>query len=254
MTIAAVTGSGSGIGAAVRERLEKDGARVVGVDLRGAEIEADLSDARGRESARTAILAACEGRLDRLVCCAGVGPTVADLRLVPSVNYFGVVEVLDGLREALSAGSEAAAVLICSNSAQMAPVDDHPYVQALLDGDEVRARELAAAENGFLAYAGSKHALSRAVRRRAAGFGRAGVRLNGLAPGPIDTPLLRQTLEHPVYGPGARDLETPLGRNGTPEEMAGLVAFLLGPESAYVQGSILYADGGLDASIRPDRF
>jgi NAD(P)-dependent dehydrogenase (short-subunit alcohol dehydrogenase family) len=252
--IAAVTGSASGIGAAVRRRLERDGDRVIGVDLRGAEVEADLATPAGRARAIAAVLECSGGTLDRMVACAGVGPHVADHPLIASVNYFGAVDVLDGLLPALRGRPGAAAVAVCSNSAQLGPFQEHPYVLALLEHDEPRARELLAGADGVVAYAGSKHALSRALRRRAPAWGAAGVRLNGVAPGPTETPMLQGTIDHPVFGKGLEALPIPLARWGTPEEIAGVIAFLLGRGASYVHGSILYVDGGCDAAVLPDRF
>ena len=251
---AVVTGSASGIGAAVRERLETDGDRVVGVDLRGQEVEADLSTPEGRTAAIDGVLAATGGAIDRLVLCAGVGSHLTDLALIPSVNYFGTFALLDGLRDALAGRPDAAAVVIASNSAQMGGFDEHPYVQAMLAGDEPLARERIASENGFLAYAGSKHAVARGVRRRADAFGKAGVRLNAVAPGPTETPMVEATRQHPAFGAAMNAMPIPLGRFAAPREIAQAIAFLLGPEASYVHGVVLYADGGNDAVLRPDRF
>jgi NAD(P)-dependent dehydrogenase (short-subunit alcohol dehydrogenase family) len=254
MTTIAITGSASGIGAAVRERFTSEGARVIGVDLRGADVEADLSGPEGRRAAAEAVATLCDGELDRLVVCAGLGPHVEDLGLIASVNYFGSVEVLDALLPCLARGTDSAAVAVCSNSAQFGPFQDHPFVAALLAHDEMRAREIVAGTDGFIAYGGSKHALCRAVRHRASEWGKSGVRLNGIAPGMTETPLLQATREHPVWSAGMEGLDVPLGRPGRPEEIAAVIAFLLGPESGYVHGSILYSDGGNDATFRPDRF
>jgi NAD(P)-dependent dehydrogenase (short-subunit alcohol dehydrogenase family) len=255
--VAAVTGSASGIGAAVCARLEAEGARVIGVDLAGADVCADLSTAEGREAAVAGVQAACEGRLDRLALCAGVGSHIEDLARIPSVNYFGAVALLDGLTDALAAGRAPAAVVIGSNSAQYLAFDAGPgaaYVEALLAGDEPGARGHAAAGNGFLAYAGSKHALARAVRRRARDLGARGVRGNVVAPGPVETPLLAGSLRHPIFGRGVDQVEIPLGRRGRPEEIAALVAFLLSAEAGWMHGSVVFLDGGNDAVVRPDRF
>jgi NAD(P)-dependent dehydrogenase (short-subunit alcohol dehydrogenase family) len=251
----AITGSASGIGAAIRHRLEREGARVIGVDLRDAEVVADLSTAQGRVAAVAAVLERCGGKLDRLVLSAGVGAHVRPPSTVASVNYFGAVELLDALHSALRAGESPAALVVCSNSAQLAPLDDHPYVKALLAGDEAEARRQAdASDSSIVAYLGSKHALGRALRRRAGAWGRAGVRLNAVAPGPVKTPLLAGDMADPVTGAAIDKLSIPLGRMGEPHEVAELAAFLLGPKAAWIHGSIFYIDGGNDAEFRPDRF
>lgn len=250
---AVVTGSASGIGNAIRRRLEAQGDRVVGIDLRDAEVEADLSSSEGRRQAVAAALEATGGEIDRLVVAAGLGGHVEDLAALSSVNYFGAVEVLDGLRWAMEGRAGAAAVAICSNSAQLAPLDEHPFVVAMLEHDEKQARELAS-ELGPMAYGASKHALSRAVRRRAQEWGKLGVRLNGIAPGPTQTPMLQGTIDHPVIGAYFEQMEIPIGRRGEPDEIAGIVLFLLSEAAGFIHGSILYADGGQDAMTRPDRF
>lgn len=254
MGIAAVTGSASGIGAAIKQRLEANGDRVIGVDLRNADVEADLSTPDGRNSAVAGVLAACEGKLDRLVACAGLGAHLDDFALIASVNYFGAVATLDGLKDALAGQDGAAAVAISSNSARFGPFDDHPFVNACLADDEKLAREIVAKENGFIAYGGSKHALARAVRHRAVAWGEAGVRLNAIAPGSTQTAMVEALQDHPMLKKGHESLIMPLGRGGQPDEIANVVSFMLSPEASFVHGAIWYADGGNEAATLPDRF
>ncbi len=255
MALTAITGAGSGIGAAIRKRLEAQGDRVIGIDLKGTEVIVDLSEPAGRRAAIEAVLERGDGRLDRLVTCAGLGSNVRPASQIARVNYFGSVEVFDGLLGALKQGTSPAAVSIVSNSAQMAPLDDSPYVTALLDHDEAEAcRIIDEMASPIVAYMGSKHALGRAVRRRVRTWGDARVRLNGVAPGPVDTPLLRATAEDPATRKAIEQIDIPIGRRGEPDDIAGLVAFLLGPEASWIHGSIIFADGGNDAEIRPDRY
>lgn len=256
MAIVAITGSASGIGAAVKQRFEAEGYESIGVDLRNADICADLSTPEGRSAAVDGILERSGGTLDRLVLCAGLGTTVDPASLICKVNYFGAVDTLDPLLPALQKGSDDPnAVVICSNSAQMAPLDEHPYVLAMLEGNEAEAcRVIDEAASPIIAYMGSKHALGRAVRRRAGEWGRAGVRLNAVCPGPVDTPLLQATLDDPKTAGSVDALDIPLGRRGQPSEIAGLVWFLAGPDASWVHGSIYYIDGGNDAAIRPERY
>ena len=254
MRTVVITGSGSGIGAAIRRRLEADGAYVLGVDLPGAgqEIEADLSMPAGRSSAMNAVLSATGRSLDGLVVCAGVGPHVEPVSKLVSINYFGAIEVLDGLRPALAAGVAPAALAISSNSIGIVPIHDSSLIDAMLNDGEAAAVAIADQFDGATVYAMTKIALARAVRRRALDWGRAQVRLNAIAPGPVLTPLLQGSLDDPVLGPMVEALPIPIERRGEPEDIASAAAFLLDASSSFIHGSILFVDGGTDALVRPD--
>ncbi len=251
MRVIAVTGSASGIGAALRARLETAGERMIGVDRRDAEVIAELGCGDGRAAAVARVEAACDGRLDTLVACAGVGPQVAPASAIVSIDYFGAQALLAGLRSSLA----VAAVAVCSNSSTL-PGADGPLAAACLAGDEEDARRLALARGGHPACAGAKLALGRWVRWSAPGaeWTGAGVRLNAVAPGAVLTPLLQDGLEHPVFGPAIRSFPIPTGAFGAPEQIAGAIAFLLGPDAAFCCGSVLFVDGGTDALLRPDRY
>jgi NAD(P)-dependent dehydrogenase (short-subunit alcohol dehydrogenase family) len=125
----------------------------------------------------------------------------------------------------------------------------------MLAGDEGEARRLAEDDcSGQLVYMLSKNAVGTAVRRRSAEWGDAGVRLNAVAPGPIETPLLQGGLDTPGIGDAIREFKVPVGRWGRPEEVAEVVAFLMGRHGGFVHGAIWYVDGGADALARPERF
>jgi len=248
-----ITGSAGGIGSATRQRLEAADHTVIGVDVRDAEVIADLSTETGRQAMAEAVEKRCDGVLDGVVAGAGVSGAAGEL--VVAINYFGAVATLDLLRPLLARGTRPAAVAISSNSTTTQAGYPDDVVQACLDGDEARARELAAADpSGVAIYPAAKLALARWVRRQAvaeAWIG-AGIRLNAIAPGFVQTPMTAGS-EDFILGLG--DIyPIPLGRAGRADEVAGLLTYLLGPDAGFFVGSFVTMDGGTDAALRPDHW
>jgi NAD(P)-dependent dehydrogenase (short-subunit alcohol dehydrogenase family) len=247
-----VTGSASGLGAALVRRLERDGHRVIGVDVKRAEITADLGAPEGRATAIAGALSASGGALDGVVSCAGLGP-YDEPRAVTRVNFFGAVAMLDGLRDALARGHEPAAVGISSVGGAFDALLVPEFLAACHAGDEKLAQEIMARRDGNTAYVNCKRALVQAIKRRAPEWGRLGVRLNAVAPGKMETPMLDRLLSDPGHAPAINALPVPLGRSAPADEIAGAVVFLLGPDARYVHGHTLFADGGAFAVVDPDR-
>jgi NAD(P)-dependent dehydrogenase (short-subunit alcohol dehydrogenase family) len=245
-----ITGSAGGIGSATRARLEADGAQVIGVDVRDAEVIADLSTPEGRAAMVESVTAACGGVLDGVVAAAGI--TGDDGRLVTAIDYFGAVATLEGLRPLLAGRPAASAVAVSSNSTTTQPGVPVELVDACLAGDEAAA--LAIAGHGISAYPASKLALARWVRRQAVGpdWIGAGIRLNAIAPGLIRTPMTAE-IEEMTLGLG--DIyPVPIGRAGRAEEVAGLLAYLLSDDAGFFVGSVITMDGGTDAALRAEHW
>jgi len=248
-----ITGSASGIGAATRTRLESDGHQVIGVDLRDAEVIADLSSPDGRRGAVESVLERT-GEIAGVVTCAGIaGSTGGDSSLMISLNYFGAVEFIGGLRTHLGPGS--AAVTISSNSVTAQPGWSTDLVDACLAHEEGVARTIAADLESVWTYPASKAAIAywtriEAVKPEWAG---ARIRLNSVAPGLIATPMTDAIRKDAELGPLLEAYPSPVNRAGEASEVAEAICFLLGPQSSLVVGSVLFVDGGTDALFRPRR-
>ncbi|MFK8019858.1 MAG: SDR family oxidoreductase [Pseudomonadales bacterium] len=247
----AVTGGASGIGAAVVGQLTDAGHSVIVLDLYNADINTDLSTGNGRLQAISALEGMVPEGLDGFVPCAGVSGVQAP-PLVTSLNYFGVVSLVDGLRANLAKKS-GAVVLISSVTSSMASDDE--LVNAMLEGDEEKAGQLSGAGSGDQAYAATKRAVTCWMRRNCADFLKDQVRINAVAPGYIDTPL-----NDGIREAGGSDIldqfvaSIPVGRPGQPEDIANLISFLLSDKSSFIAGANIFIDGGHDALFRQDSF
>ena len=251
-----ITGAASGIGAATAELLTQRGHRVIGVDLRGADVNVDLTTADGRARMVDEVAAASDGRVDAIIANAGLAtPTVATV----GVNYFGAVATLEGLLPLL-AGSDAPRAVATASMASLYPPDD-ALLQALLAGDEnaalARGAELAAStpEEANLIYGTTKQALARWIRRNAPtpAWAGAGIPLNAIAPGVVATPMtadLTATEEARTALLGM----VPMPLNGIfqPRDVAYLLAWLTSEENAHLCGQVVFIDGGSDAVMRGD--
>lgn len=253
MGVYAMSGGATGIGAAIRKRVQARGDRMIVVDIRDADVVADLSTAQGRAAAVAGIRALAPQGLDGFVACAGLGPNVDPPSLIARVNYFGAVDLLEGVRDLMS-GRAASAVVISSNSAPMS--SDPAFVELLLAGEEEAAAKHVDACDGQTAYAGSKMGVARWVRRNAPAWAGQGIRLNAVAPGLIKTPLSAAAAADARYAEAMKAFEAtvPVGRAGQPEDIAAIVDFLLSENASFISGSILFVDGGHDALLRPTQF
>lgn len=248
-----VTGGASGIGAAIKQQLQEEGHTVLALDIQEADIVANLATTEGRTAAINAIRKATGNELSGLVACAGVGSHVPDRALITAVNYFGTVELVEGLRDHLAANG-ASVLLISSNSA---PMPTNPqYVEALLAGDESSASEIAAAMESQPVYSGSKQAVTQWMRHNTQPYAAQGIRMNAIGPGYTRTPLSAAVEDDPTYGDAIKQFiaSIPVGRPGLPQDMADAASFLLSDKATFICGAMLFIDGGHDAMLRPDRF
>ena len=259
MGVYAVTGAASGMGGEVARLLREAGHTVIGVDIQGGDVVADLSTPQGRASAAAEVLALSGGRLDGAVMAAGLGPAPGPDRpwKILQVNYFGVVELLEAWRSSLATTGQAKVVVISSNSTTTVPMVPRRAVRSLLSGDAgkaLRAVRLYRGAAPAMAYAASKIAVSHWVRRQATtrSWAGAGIRLNALAPGAVLTPLLERQLATPKEAKAIHAFPVPVGGFGDPHDLAQWAVFMLSDTAKFLCGSVLFVDGGSDAYFRAD--
>jgi NAD(P)-dependent dehydrogenase (short-subunit alcohol dehydrogenase family) len=251
-----VTGAASGIGLATKQLLESRGEKVIGIDIRDADLLVDLTSPSERERMVTEVRAKSGGRIDAIIAVAGLA---APVPATAAVNYFGMVATLEGLRPLL-ANSPAPRAVGVASFAGITPGDDS-LLAAFAAGDEsaalARAGELAAdpSTTGMLIYPSSKAAFARWIRRSSITdtWAGAGIPLNAIAPGVVSTPMMSAALSSPE-GRDAVASAVPMPLNGVaePQVPARLLAWLASVENSHLCGQVIFVDGGSDASIRGD--
>jgi len=251
-----ITGAASGIGRRTRELLESQGARVIGIDLRDAEVIADLSKKSERAAAVQSGAELADGIFDAVIANAGSALPVAE---TVSINFFGATELITAARPFLLR-SKTPRVVATSSMASLMPVDSE-LVAALLRGDESAAlsiaRELVAKGSGAeqLIYPSTKRALSRWIRRECvtANWAAAGIPINAVGPGIVRTPMVAEMIAT-QEGRAALAKAVPMPLHGylQPEDVAALISWLASEANSHTTGQTIYIDGGADAVLRGD--
>ena len=219
MPLALITGAArpDSIAAGIVPRLEADGWDVVTSDLDGADQPCDLSTPTGPDELIAAVTAE-HGTLDALVLSHAHG--------VESGILDTTAESFD---RHVAVNARASLLLIAAFARQIGP--DGGAVVAFTS-DHV---------TGNLPYGASKGALDRIVISAARELGPRGISANVVNPGPIDTGWMDEDLRAALLP------AQPLGRLGTPADIAGIVAFLLSPAGRWVSGQLISTDGGFSA-------
>jgi len=235
---AIVTGGASGIGKATCELLARNGYRVAVVDrdelgahsvadaIDGVAFGLDVTDERAVISLFERAFEALGGTLDALATSAGILEStpfmeidLAAFRLVYEINVIGTYLCIREAAKHMKSGGR-----ICT----IASV----------------AGKRGGGLTGTAAYAASKGAVIALTRNAARSLAERGIVVNGVAPGPVLTPMLLPTFEDRVHR--ARVEAMPLlGRAAEPLEIAEAIAWLLSPEASYVNGEMLTVDGGI---------
>ncbi len=240
--VAVVTGAARGIGLAIAQWFLAQGHTVAMLDIDGAELtraaaalqhpqalalRCDVSDAQQVADAVVAITQQL-GRIDALVNNAGVAvfkplldTSFAEWRQVMATNLDGAFLCTQACAPVMQRGGGGAIVNIASISG-------------------LRASTLR------VAYGTSKAALIHLTKQQAVELAHIGIRVNAIAPGPVDTAMALA-----VHSPAIRadyHATIPLNRYGTPEEIANAVGFLCSPAASYINGQVLAVDGGFDAA------
>ena len=235
--VCVITGAAGGIGAATASVFEREGARVVGVDLREHEVgtlsmQADLSNEAAVEALYERVREEL-GRIDVLFNNAGISPT-------------DDASVLDTSLEAWERVQNAnlrSVFLCCKHGIPHLLINDPPTRGSVINTASFVA--VLGSATSQISYTASKGGVLALSRELGVEFAKRGVRVNALCPGPVDTPLLRELYAKDPEQAARRMVHVPMGRFARAEEIANAVLFLASDESSYVNATTFLVDGGI---------
>ena len=242
---ALVTGAARGLGLAMSERFAAEGARVLiqDLDLAEAEKSAAALRAKGRDAlamggsvTSESDMQACFARLDRewggldiLVNNAGVSANKSALDL-PLVDWSRVMDV--NLNAPFMWAKEAGKRFVAQKSGNLVNICSIWGIDAAPDR---------------IAYCVSKAALIQMTKCLANEWAGSNVRVNGIAPGYTETKMLRDVIDAGRVDVQSLHRRTPMGRLGTPEEIADMALYIVSPGASFLTGQVIAVDGGWTA-------
>jgi NAD(P)-dependent dehydrogenase (short-subunit alcohol dehydrogenase family) len=235
--VCVVTGAAGGIGGATAAVFEREGARVVGVDLREHSVgelsmTADLTD----ETAVAELYARTSrefGRIDVLFNNAGISPTDDASVLDTSLEAWERVQ-----------NANLRSVFLCCKHGI-------PHLLGSGGGSVINTASFVAvmgSATSQISYTASKGGVLALSRELGVEFAKRGVRVNALCPGPVDTPLLRELYASDPVEAQRRMVHVPMGRFAHVDEIANAVLFLASDESSYVTATEFLVDGGISGA------
>jgi NAD(P)-dependent dehydrogenase (short-subunit alcohol dehydrogenase family) len=235
--VAVVTGAAGGIGAATVEVFQREGAKVVGVDLlEGAPGDLALSVDVTEEFAVQQMYAQVAeqfGHIDILFNNAGISPDDDTSVLETTLEAWQRVQDVN-----------LKSVFLCCKHGI-------PHLLEAGGGSVINTASFVAimgAATSQISYTASKGGVLSMSRELGVEFARRGVRVNALCPGPVDTPLLQELFAKDPERAARRLVHVPIGRFGKVEEIANGVLFLASDESSFMTASTFLIDGGLSAA------
>lgn len=241
--VCVITGAASGIGAETAALFRSEGATVVGVDLRDDFEGVDLAlacDVADEAAVRAMYARAREayGKLDVLFNNAGISPNDDASVLDTSLEAWQRVQDVN-----------LKSVFLCCKYGI-------PHLISGGGGSVINTASFVAvmgAATSQISYTASKGAVLALSRELGVEFGRAGVRVNALCPGPVNTPLLQELFAKDPEKAARRLVHLPMGRFAEAREIANAALFLASDESSYVTASTFLVDGGLSgAYVTPE--
>jgi NAD(P)-dependent dehydrogenase (short-subunit alcohol dehydrogenase family) len=238
--VCVVTGASGGIGAASVELFSREGAKVVGVDLREGcpgdlSLQADVTD---ETQVRSIFARVGEeyGRIDVIFNNAGISPNDDGSVLETTLEAWERVQNVN-LRSVF---------LCCKHGIPHLLENEGPLRGSVINTASFVA--VMGAATSQISYTASKGGVLALSRELGVEFARRGVRVNALCPGPVDTPLLRELFAKDPKKAARRLVHVPMGRFAQAEEIAQGALFLASDESSFMTASTFLIDGGLSGA------